>query len=241
MTVVVISDFMFNSKAIRDLQYDFQQKLKLEIKLTFIRRKSLEHKIIDYVRLSSLYLNFCSIAELYVIYLGCPIINIMLNRKFQLKETILSNSLFYSYPNSYSFLSSELFELNKSQVTSLAGLSFIGRLDKLLFRGAGFGFSSIGGKMSVILTAESLLSLIESEFDISFFFEEFSRLSDFSILFSLTDLAFNFLGEFFSETGFSFTASDLGESSFGWSSSPPLLSSSPSFGLSSPFSSSSGF
>src|SRR5690554_7157906 len=78
----------------------------------------------------------------------------MLNRKFQLKETILSNSLFYSYPNSYSFLSSELFELNKSQVTSLAGLSFIGRLDKLLFRGAGFGFSSIGGKMSVILTAE---------------------------------------------------------------------------------------
>src|SRR5690554_7514456 len=73
----------------------------------------------------------------------------MLNRKFQLKETILSNSLFYSYPNSYSFLSSELFELNKSQVTSLAGLSFIGRLDKLLFRGAGFGFSSIGGKMSV--------------------------------------------------------------------------------------------
>src|SRR5690554_7071992 len=86
--------------------------------------------------------------------------------------------------------------------------------------------------MSVILTAESLLSLIESEFDISFFVEEFSRLSDVSILFSLTDLAFNFLGEFFSETGFSFTASDLGESPFGWPSSPPLLSSSPSFGLS---------
>src|SRR5690554_7397049 len=87
----------------------------------------------------------------------------MLNRKFQLKGTILSNRLlFYSYPNSYSFLSSELFELNKSQVTSLAGLSFIGRLDKLLFRGAGFGFSSIGGKMSVILRSEEHTSELQS-------------------------------------------------------------------------------